>query len=126
MPLYLELELFCKTFSFQVNTNIGNSGNMQMAGGMAMSGRLFDLEHINSLRTRFWRKLEEQNLVASEPTTLPTPPPSMTTTPTPTPVTKQPHELQMALLMEKLYHAEVEHKPQGPQDEMRQKVRAFK
>jgi hypothetical protein len=26
-----------------VNTNIGNSGNLQMAMGMAMSGRLFDL-----------------------------------------------------------------------------------
>ncbi len=97
-----------------------------MAGGMAMSGRLFDLEHINSLRSRFWRKLEEQNLVATEPTPLPTPPPSTTTTTTTAkPVTKQPPELQMALLMEKLYLAEVEQKPQGPQDEMRQKVRAL-
>ena len=34
----------------QVNTNIGNSGNIQMAMGMASNGRrLFDLE---SLRTR--------------------------------------------------------------------------
>lgn len=102
-----------------------------MAGGMAMSGRLFDMDHINSLRTRFWRKLEEQNLVGTQPTPLPTPPPSTTTitttTPTPRPVTKQPHELQVALLMEKLYLAEVEKKPQGPpQDEMREKVSTLK
>ena len=75
------------------------------------------------MRARFWRKLEEQSLVATEPTPLPTPPPSTATTTTmPTPVIKQPHELQMALLMEKLYLAEVEQKPQGPQDEMRQNV----
>jgi hypothetical protein len=38
---------------FKVNTNIGNSGNVQMAGGMAMSGRIFDIQNINNLRTRY-------------------------------------------------------------------------
>jgi hypothetical protein len=32
--------------TLQVNTNIGNSGNLQMAMGMAMSGRLFDLVNL--------------------------------------------------------------------------------
>jgi hypothetical protein len=44
----------------QVNTNIGNSGNMQMAMGMASNGRtLFDLQ---SLRTRlvFFYWIEKQ------------------------------------------------------------------
>ena len=61
--------------------------------------------------------------MATEPTPLLTLPPSTATTTTmPTPVTKQPHELQMALLVEKLYLAEVEQKLQGPPDEMRQNV----
>jgi hypothetical protein len=75
--------------------------------------------------------LQDQNIVATDPTdptdqtSLPVPPPSSTTTTSTTSTTtNRPHELQMAILMEKLYQAEVDKKkkPQGPQDEMRKKV----
>jgi hypothetical protein len=78
--------------------------------------------------------LQDQNIVATDPTdptnqtSLPVPPPSSTTSTTTTSTTStttnRPHELQMAILMEKLYQAEVDKKkkPQGPQDEMRKKV----
>jgi hypothetical protein len=83
--------------------------------------------------------LQDQNIVATDPTdptdptdqtSLPVPPPSSTTsastttTSTTSTTTNRPHELQMAILMEKLYQAEVDKKkkPQGPQDEMRKKV----
>jgi hypothetical protein len=63
----------------------------------------------------------------TDQTSLPVPPPSSTTSTTTTSTTSttnRPHELQMAILMEKLYQAEVDKKkkPQGPQDEMRKKV----
>jgi hypothetical protein len=79
--------------------------------------------------------LQDQNIVATDPTdptdqtSLPVPPPSASTTTTAstitTSTTNRPHELQMVILMEKLYQAEVDKKkkkPQGPQDEMRKKV----
>ena len=43
----------------QFNTNIGNSKNTQMAGGMAMNGRkIFAIEKLREIRNRFRRKFE--------------------------------------------------------------------
>ena len=43
----------------QFNTNIGNTMNTQMAGGMAMTGRTFkQIEKLQAIRNQFRRKLE--------------------------------------------------------------------
>ena len=90
---------------------------------------------------RFWRKLQEQNIVSPDPSTspppsteptlptLPTPPPpsppsstSSTSSTSPTANRRRPSELEMADLMDQLYKAEVEKKPLGPVDQVQRKV----